>query len=64
VDQESITNEIERFVRSVRDEEADLDRVLATVVFTDIVGSTQKAVELGDRDCVRSWSDITRRSAA
>jgi class 3 adenylate cyclase len=29
--------------------EADPDRVLATVVFTDIVGSTQRAAELGDR---------------
>jgi class 3 adenylate cyclase len=29
--------------------EADPDRVLATLVFTDIVGSTQRAAELGDR---------------
>jgi class 3 adenylate cyclase len=29
--------------------EADPDRVLATVVFTDIVGSTQRAADLGDR---------------
>lgn len=28
---------------------ADSDRVLATVVFTDIVGSTEEAVRLGDR---------------
>ena len=28
---------------------ADPDRVLATVVFTDIVGSTRRAAELGDR---------------
>ena len=27
----------------------DADRVLATVLFTDIVGSTQKATELGDQ---------------
>ena len=27
----------------------DVDRVLATVLFTDIVGSTQKAAELGDQ---------------
>jgi class 3 adenylate cyclase len=57
VDQDSITNEIERFVRSVRDEESDLDRVLATVLFTDIVGSTQKASELGDR----KWGDLLER---
>jgi class 3 adenylate cyclase len=30
-------------------EQAHRDRVLATVLFTDIVGSTTKAVELGDR---------------
>ena len=29
------------------------DRVLATVLFTDIVGATAKAVELGDRDLAR-----------
>src|SRR4029453_6677416 len=29
-------------------EEVDRDRILATVLFTDIVGSTAKAVELGD----------------
>src|SRR4029450_2171579 len=48
-DQDSVLNEIERFVKGVRDEEASLDRVLATVLFTDIVGSTEKAAELGDR---------------
>lgn len=31
-----------------------LDRVLATVLFTDIVGSTEKAVALGDR----RWRDL------
>ena len=30
-------------------EDADLDRVLATVLFTDIVGATATAAELGDR---------------
>ena len=28
---------------------ADLERILATVLFTDIAGSTQSAVELGDK---------------
>src|SRR5580692_1090103 len=31
-----------------------VDRVLATVLFTDIVGSTEKAAELGDR----RWRDL------
>ena len=39
---------IERFLASVTQEETELDRVLATVLFTDVVGSTQKAAELGD----------------
>ena len=46
-DVEALVGEIERFIRSVRDEEAELSRVLATVLFTDIVGSTTKAIELG-----------------
>src|SRR3990170_3389089 len=36
------------FVSSIRDEEAELDRVLATVLFTDIVDSTATAAVLGD----------------
>jgi class 3 adenylate cyclase/pimeloyl-ACP methyl ester carboxylesterase len=47
-DQDSVLNEIERFVTGVRADEGSLDRVLATVLFTDIVNSTQKAAELGD----------------
>jgi class 3 adenylate cyclase len=30
-------------------EEASFDRILATVLFTDVVGSTARAAELGDR---------------
>ncbi len=39
---------IERFIESVQHEEAELDRMLATVLFTDIVGSTDKACAVGD----------------
>ncbi len=43
-------DEIEEFLTGVRPEGvSDVDRVLATILFTDIVGSTAKAVELGDR---------------
>jgi class 3 adenylate cyclase len=42
------------FLDSVRNEEAELDRMLATVLFTDIVGSTDKACELGDR----RWTEL------
>jgi pimeloyl-ACP methyl ester carboxylesterase len=47
--QDELLGEIEQFVAEVGDEETDLDRVLTTVMFTDIVGSTAKAAELGDR---------------
>ncbi|HUP34394.1 MAG TPA: adenylate/guanylate cyclase domain-containing protein [Candidatus Limnocylindria bacterium] len=40
--------EIETFITSLP-EEVDADRVLATVMFTDIVSSTERAAELGDR---------------
>jgi len=39
---------IEGFVRAVRDEEAALESILATVLFTDIVGSTARQAESGD----------------
>ena len=56
-DQDEVLDHIERFIRGLRDEEAELDRVLATVLFTDIVSSTDKASELGDR----SWKDLLER---
>src|SRR4029077_18693576 len=42
-----ILNEIEEFVTGVRGG-SDSERVLTTIVFTDIVGSTQRAAALGD----------------
>jgi class 3 adenylate cyclase/pimeloyl-ACP methyl ester carboxylesterase len=47
---EPIVVAIERFIASVRQEEAELDRMLATVLFTDIVGSTDKACAEGDAE--------------
>jgi class 3 adenylate cyclase len=41
--------EIAQFITGHQAEVAD-DRVLATVLFTDIVGSTRRAAEMGDRD--------------
>ena len=46
-DQEPLLAEVEAFVTGSRAKE-EADRVLATVLFTDIVGSTEKAAELGD----------------
>jgi class 3 adenylate cyclase len=42
-----IYDEVEEFLTGVRPV-AEPDRVLATVMFTDIVGSTSKAAEVGD----------------
>jgi pimeloyl-ACP methyl ester carboxylesterase len=52
-DQDALLHEIERFLTGVR-QEAEPDRVLTTLLFTDIVGSTAKAAELGDR----AWQDL------
>jgi class 3 adenylate cyclase len=46
-DTDSILDEIEEFLTGVRPHRTD--RVLATVLFTDIVRSTERATELGDR---------------
>ncbi|MGH2672856.1 MAG: adenylate/guanylate cyclase domain-containing protein [Actinomycetota bacterium] len=48
-DPDAIVNEVERFVVALVEVEAELDRALATVLFTDLVGSTEKASVLGDR---------------
>jgi class 3 adenylate cyclase/alpha-beta hydrolase superfamily lysophospholipase len=40
--------------------EPEPETVLATVLFTDLVGSTAKAAELGDR----AWADLVRRHHA
>jgi pimeloyl-ACP methyl ester carboxylesterase/DNA-binding winged helix-turn-helix (wHTH) protein len=54
-DSEAITDEIEEFLTGVRHNPV-VDRVLATVLFTEIVGATEKAAELGDR----SWSRLVQ----
>ncbi len=47
-DQDRLLAEIEEFLTGTRSA-PDRDRVLSTVLFTDIVGSTERARELGDR---------------
>src|SRR5262245_25994624 len=51
-----IPDEVERFVAGEEPPEVP-DTVLATVLFTDIVGSTERAAELGDR----AWRDVLER---
>jgi class 3 adenylate cyclase len=46
-DVDAIIGEVEEFVTGARAAHAS-DRVLATVLFTDIVGSTERAAQLGD----------------
>jgi pimeloyl-ACP methyl ester carboxylesterase len=46
-DQDAVVDEIEEFLTGQR-HEREPERVLATVLFTDIVGSTERAAEMGD----------------
>lgn len=55
-DAEAILGEIEEFLTGTR-HEAEADRVLATVLFTDIIGSTERAAQLGDRE----WRNLLER---
>jgi class 3 adenylate cyclase len=60
---EIILNEIEEFLTGARPV-PEIDRVLATVLFTDIVGSTERAAALGDhawRALLDAHHDIARR---
>jgi class 3 adenylate cyclase len=52
-DQDALLGEIQGFLTGVRGE-PEHDRVLATVLFTDIVGSTERAAELGDK----RWHEV------
>jgi len=58
-DQAPIVSEIEEFVTGTRSGR-ESQRVLATVLFTDIVGSTEHAREIGDR----RWRDLLQRHHA
>jgi class 3 adenylate cyclase len=58
-DQRPLLGEIEEFVTGTR-RDAEPDRVLATVLFTDIVGSTQKAASMGDHQ----WLALLERHDA
>jgi class 3 adenylate cyclase len=55
-DQEAFLSEIEEFVTGTRPV-PEIDRILATVLFTDIVDSTKHAATQGDRE----WRDLLER---
>jgi class 3 adenylate cyclase len=62
-DQEAVTTLLRAFVEEAwaqRRHEPEADRVLATVLFTDIVGSTEKMADLGDR----RWRDLLQQHHA
>jgi class 3 adenylate cyclase len=48
---------IEEFVTGTRSADEDADRVLATVLFVDVAGSTERVSELGDR----RWRTLLER---
>ena len=55
-DQDALIGEIQEFVTGARPV-IEPDRVLATILFTDIAGSTRRAAELGDR----AWRELLER---
>lgn len=55
-DSDSVLDEVEEFLTGVRPP-PEHDRVLATVLFTDIVGSTERQAALGDV----GWKDLVLR---
>jgi pimeloyl-ACP methyl ester carboxylesterase len=55
-DQDAVLDEVQEFLTGTRPER-EADRVLATVLVTDIVGSTRLAARLGDR----AWCDLLER---
>jgi class 3 adenylate cyclase len=58
-DSDAILDEMEEFLTGTK-RVHEPDRVLATVMFTDIVDSTQRAAEMGDR----RWRDLIGRHDA
>jgi class 3 adenylate cyclase len=58
-DADAIVDEVQEFLTGARPI-PDTDRVLATVLFTDIVGSTERAAALGDR----SWRELLQQHHA
>jgi len=58
-DSDAIIEEVQEFLTGVRPP-PELDRVLATVLFTDIVASTERASALGDR----AWKELMERHHA
>jgi class 3 adenylate cyclase/pimeloyl-ACP methyl ester carboxylesterase len=56
-DRSSVLDPVRRFIEATATTPSQSERVLATVLFTDIVGSTALAAELGDR----AWHELLER---
>jgi class 3 adenylate cyclase len=62
-DMDAIVDEVEMFLTGAR-RATESDRVLATVLFTDVVGSTEKAAALGDKrwhELLDNYYSLARR---
>jgi len=60
---DALADEIEEFITGAR-HRPESDRVLATVMFTDIVGSTERAAQLGDqrwRELLKNFYEVMRK---
>jgi class 3 adenylate cyclase len=55
-DQDALLDEAQEFLTGIRPGR-QMDRILATILFTDIVGSTERANAVGDR----AWRDLLER---
>ena len=63
---DAVVDEVEQFLTGAR-HATEPDRVLATVLFTDIAGSTERAAELGDdrwRALLDNHNELVRRQLA
>src|SRR3954447_25510556 len=58
-DQDALLEEVEEFLVGSR-RAVEPERALATILFTDIVGSTERAAALGDR----AWRQLLKRHDA
>ena len=57
-DQAALVSEVQHFLADVRaQDDSSFNRVLATILFTDIAGSTARSATMGDRD----WRDVRQQ---
>jgi pimeloyl-ACP methyl ester carboxylesterase len=61
---DEVIGEVEQFLTGSRSEPGEVDRMLATVMFVDVVGSTERAAAMGDRPWAKlleSFYAVVRR---